>query len=53
MLQHNIPLKFAHLTLHAFVVAEAPLTCKELSPPDNGEISVAPGPNSLSHGLGS
>ena len=29
------------------------LTCEELSPPDNGEISLALGPNSLSHGLGS
>ena len=29
------------------------LTCDELSLPDNGEISVAPGLNSLSHGLGS
>ena len=29
------------------------LICEELSPPDNGEISVAPGPNSLSNGLGS
>ena len=31
------------------------LTCEELPPPDNGEISVAPAPNSLimSHGLGS
>ena len=29
------------------------LTCEELSPPDNGEINLAPGPNSLSHGLGS
>ena len=29
------------------------LTCEELSLPDNGVISVTPGPNSLSHGLGS
>ena len=29
------------------------ITCEELSAPDNGEISVAPGPNSLSQGLGS
>ena len=31
----------------------AALQCRELSPPDNGGISVAPGPNSLSQGLGS
>ena len=30
-----------------------PLTCEVPSPPDNGEITVAPGSNSLSHGLGS
>ena len=35
---------------HAYVHTEA-ITCEELSPPDNGEISVAPGPNSLSTGL--
>ena len=29
------------------------LSCENLSPPDNGEISVAPGPNPLSRGLGS
>ena len=29
------------------------LTCEELSPLDNGEIGVAPGPSSPSHGLGS
>ena len=28
-------------------------TCEKLSPPDNGEISVSPGPNTLSRGLGS
>ena len=29
------------------------LSCLDLSPPDNGRISVTPGPNSLKHGLGS
>ena len=32
--------------------AEA-ILCENLSPPNNGEISVAFAPNSLSHGLGS
>ena len=35
---------------HAHEITEA-ITCEELSPPDNGEISVVPGPNSLSYGL--
>ena len=30
-----------------------PMTCDELSQPSNGDIFVAPGPNSLSRGLGS
>ena len=29
------------------------LSCEELSAPEHGEISVAPGPNLLSHGQGS
>ena len=41
-------MKLDYTTLHLDA-----LICEELSPPDNGEISVAPGPNSLSRGLGS
>ena len=41
-----------HLAIHEISPTVA-LSCDELSPPEHGEISVAPGPNSLSHGLGS
>ena len=43
---YNMKLEYTILRLGALI-------CEELSPPDNGEISVAPGPNSLSNGLGS